>query len=71
MATKKRGRKSLPKKEKKVVVYTMVKLKDKSLAQVDIDEIGRKYNTPIEGNQYQQLRIGALRSWGFQGSNVR
>ncbi len=52
MATKKRGRKSLPKKEKKVVVYTMVKLKDKSLAQVDIDEIGRKYNTPIEGNQY-------------------
>lgn len=49
MATKKRGRKSLPKKEKKVVVYTMVKLNDKSLAQVDIDEIGRKYNTPIGG----------------------
>ena len=52
MATKKRGRKSIPKKEKKVVVYTMVKLKDKPQAQKDIDEIGDKYNRIIEVYQY-------------------
>lgn len=43
MAGKKRGRKKLAKKDKKVVVYTMVPAKNKPAAQLEINNVGEKY----------------------------